>query len=122
MAVTVTRKGQVTIPKPVRDRLGINPGSKVDFEVAEDGRAFLRRVGKPAVEPSRFEGMRGTATSRLTADEIMALTRGDQPMTLVDTNVLLDIHRSIELAPRIFFCSSSTPYIRASAVGGQPGT
>ncbi|MBO0717562.1 MAG: AbrB/MazE/SpoVT family DNA-binding domain-containing protein [Rhizobiales bacterium] len=77
MAVTVTRKGQVTIPKPVRDRLGINPGSKVDFEVSEDGRAFLRRIGRHAVKPSRFERMRGTATTSLTTDEIMALTRGD---------------------------------------------
>ena len=77
MAVTVTRKGQVTIPKPVRDRLGINPGSKIDFEVGEDGRAYLRRVGRPAIKPSRFERMRGTATSGLTTDEIMALTRGD---------------------------------------------
>ncbi len=75
MTVTVTRKGQVTIPKRVRDRLGINPGSKVDFEVAEDGRAFLRRVGKSRPRPSRFERMRGTATSGLTTDEIMALTR-----------------------------------------------
>ena len=77
MAVTVTRKGQVTIPKPVRDRLGISPGSKVDFEVEEDGRAFLRRAGNTAVKPSRFERMRGTATSGLTTDEIMALTCGD---------------------------------------------
>ena len=75
MTVTVTRKGQVTIPKPVRDRLGIHPGSKVDFEVAEDGRAFLRRVGKRRLKPSRFERMRGTATSGLTTDEIMTLTR-----------------------------------------------
>jgi AbrB family looped-hinge helix DNA binding protein len=75
MTVTVTRKGQVTIPKPVRDRLGINPGSKIDFEVAEDGRAFLRRVGKRRLKPSRFERMRGTATSGLTTDEIMTLTR-----------------------------------------------
>jgi AbrB family looped-hinge helix DNA binding protein len=75
MTVTVTSKGQVTIPKQVRDRLGINPGSKVDFEVAEDGRAFLRRVGRRAVKPSRFERMRGTATSGLTTDQIMALTR-----------------------------------------------
>jgi antitoxin PrlF len=75
MTVTVTSKGQVTIPKSVRDRLGINPGSKVDFEVAEDGRAFLRRVGKRRLKPSRFERMRGTATSGLTTDEIMMLTR-----------------------------------------------
>jgi len=72
----VTRKGEVTIPKPVRDRLGIKPGSKVDFEIAEDGRAFLRRTGKGRVPPSRFDRMRGTTTSGLTTDEIMALTRG----------------------------------------------
>jgi AbrB family looped-hinge helix DNA binding protein len=77
MAVTVTRKGQVTIPKPVRDRLGISTGTKVDFELAEDGRAFLRRVGKRVVKPSRFERLRGTATSGLTTEEIMALTRGN---------------------------------------------
>ena len=77
MTVTVTSKGQVTIPKQVRDRLGIKPGSKVDFEVAEDGRAFLRKVGKRTVKPSRFERMRGTATSGLTTDAIMALSRGE---------------------------------------------
>jgi AbrB family looped-hinge helix DNA binding protein len=77
MATRVTSKGQVTIPKPVRDRLGINPGSKVDFEIGDDGRAYLRRAGKPAVQPSRFERMRGTATGGLSTDEIMALTRGE---------------------------------------------
>jgi antitoxin PrlF len=48
----------------------------VDFEIAEDGRAFLRRIGKGRAPPSRFDRMRGTATSGLTTDEIMALTRG----------------------------------------------
>jgi antitoxin PrlF len=76
VTVTVTRKGQVTIPKPVRDRLGIKPGSKVDFEIAEDGRAFLRRIGKGRLAPSRFVRMRGSATSGLTTDQILALTRG----------------------------------------------
>jgi AbrB family looped-hinge helix DNA binding protein len=77
MTVTVTSKGQVTIPKQVRDRLGIKPGSKVDFEVAEDGRAFLLRVGERILKPSRFERMRGTATSGLTTGAIMALSRGE---------------------------------------------
>ena len=76
MATTVTSKGQVTIPKPVRDRLGIKAGSKVNFEIAEDGRAFLRKIGKGRTQPSRFERMRGTATSELTTEQIMALTRG----------------------------------------------
>ena len=66
MTVTVTSKGQVTVPKQVRD-----------FEVAEDGRAFLRKVGKRTVKPSRFERMRGTATGGLTTDAIMALSRGE---------------------------------------------
>ena len=33
---TVTSKGQVTIPKAVRQRLGIRPGAKVRFEVVGD--------------------------------------------------------------------------------------
>lgn len=71
----VTKKGQVTIPKPVRDRLGIGPGTHVEFELAEDGRAFLRRLGKRKPKPSRFARMRGTATGGLTTDQIMQLTR-----------------------------------------------
>jgi antitoxin PrlF len=55
MSVRVTSKGQVTIPKLVRDRLGIAPGTRVEFELAEDGRAFLRRLGKRQTRPSRFE-------------------------------------------------------------------
>jgi len=33
----LTSKGQITIPKPVRDALGINPGDRVNFRVREDG-------------------------------------------------------------------------------------
>ncbi len=76
MANVVTSKGQVTIPKPVRDRLGIEPGCAVDFELAEDGRVILVRAGnKPP--PSRLRGLRGRAGHGLSTDEIMALTRGD---------------------------------------------
>lgn len=34
---TMTSKGQVTIPKPVRDRLRLRTGDKLDFRVEEDG-------------------------------------------------------------------------------------
>jgi AbrB family looped-hinge helix DNA binding protein len=78
MTVRVTKKGQVTIPKPVRDRLGIGPGTRVEFELAKDGRALLRRVGKRQTKPTRFERMRGTATAGLTTDEIMKLTRAGE--------------------------------------------
>ncbi len=76
MATTVTSKGQVTIPKPVRDRLGIEPGSAVEFELAEDGRFFLVRAdGKTPV--SRFEKLRGIAGPGMSTDEIMELMRGE---------------------------------------------
>jgi antitoxin PrlF len=77
MPTTVTSKGQVTIPKPIRDRLGIKPGTKVTFSLDKDGRAFIQAEdgGRPLT--SRFERLRGTATTRLSTDEIMALTRGE---------------------------------------------
>ena len=78
MATTVTSKGQVTIPKPVRDRLGIRPGSAVNFELAGDGRIVLVKVeaGEATPPASRFEALRGRAGAGLSTDEIMKLTRG----------------------------------------------
>jgi AbrB family looped-hinge helix DNA binding protein len=76
MATTVTAKGQVTIPKAVRELLGIVPGSEVDFHRATDGSIILTRAdkGKPA---SRFQRLRGHAGKGLDTDAIMALTRGE---------------------------------------------
>jgi AbrB family looped-hinge helix DNA binding protein len=72
---TVTSKGQVTIPKPVRDRLGVKPGDEVGFEMGPDGRVTIAKVmAKP--KPSRFAALRGHAGKGLTTDQIMALTRG----------------------------------------------
>ncbi len=76
MAATVTRKGQVTIPKPVRDLLEIKPGSKVDFKRGADGRIILVKVDGRQ-RPSRFARLRGHAGKGLTTAAIMALTRGD---------------------------------------------
>lgn len=43
MAVaTLTSKGQTTIPKEIRERLGLQPGDKLDFVVEGDGRVVLR--------------------------------------------------------------------------------
>ena len=71
----ITTKGQVTIPKRLRDHLGLKPGSSVEFELAADGRVFLT-APQPAPK-SKFTGLRGSAKSGMTTDEIMALTRGE---------------------------------------------
>lgn len=76
MTSRVTSKGQVTIPKRVRDRLGIKPGNIVDFEMAPDGHVILVKVGAKR-RKSRFESVLGVLGPGMTTDEIMALTRGD---------------------------------------------
>ena len=76
MATTVTSKGQVTIPKPVRDRLGITAGSAVDFQMEADGRVVLTKVNGPR-GTSRLEKWRGCAGPGPSTDDIMAMTRGE---------------------------------------------
>ena len=77
MSATVTSKGQVTIPKRVRDLLGIEPGSLVDFQRAQDGRIVLVKIEKKA-RLNRFARLRGHAGKGLSTAEIMAMTRGDR--------------------------------------------
>jgi AbrB family looped-hinge helix DNA binding protein len=77
----VTVKGQVTIPKRVREHLGIKPGSGVEFEVDSKGDVVLRKArrgAKPARRRSRFAAIRGTASVKLRTEEILALTRGER--------------------------------------------
>jgi AbrB family looped-hinge helix DNA binding protein len=72
----VTTKGQVTIPRVVRELLGILPGSEVEFRRAADGNIVLTRADeKPPT--SRFQQLRGHVGKGLGTDAIMALTRGD---------------------------------------------
>lgn len=73
---TVTVKGQVTIPKPVRDRLGVKPGDEVKFELADDGRVVISKSRGKAAR-SKFAALRGRAGKGLATDQIMALTRGE---------------------------------------------
>ncbi|MGH6951548.1 MAG: AbrB/MazE/SpoVT family DNA-binding domain-containing protein, partial [Vitreimonas sp.] len=68
---TVTVKGQVTIPKPVRDRLGVKPGDAVAFDIAEDGRVLIRKAGARP-KRSRFAALRGRAGKGPSTAEIMA--------------------------------------------------
>lgn len=51
MATRVTSKGQVTIPKRVRDVLGVKRGDRVEF-VVEDGCVVLISLGKPGIKGS----------------------------------------------------------------------
>jgi AbrB family looped-hinge helix DNA binding protein len=77
MATTITVKGQVTIPKHIRDALGLTPGSRVEFTV-EDGRLVLRKSGKRnGSKGDRFDRARGKAEVKWRTEDLMKLLRGE---------------------------------------------
>ncbi len=76
MATTLTSKGQVTIPKQVRDALHLVPGSEVEFGVNHDGEVVLTKAGKSRPRRGdRFEAARGKAQVKWRSDDLMALLR-----------------------------------------------
>lgn len=77
MATTLTVKGQVTIPKQVRDALALSAGSQVEFVVNRAGEVVLRKAGRMRGGPARdrFSAARGKAQVKWRSDELMALLR-----------------------------------------------
>jgi antitoxin PrlF len=77
MATNITSKGQVTVPKRVRDYLGLKPGMAVAFERLDTGEVVLRPAGRASkARRSVFGKLRGRATVTMKTEEILALTRG----------------------------------------------
>lgn len=67
----VGERGQVTIPKRMRERLGIRSGEKVEFEEHED---FL--VVRKSASSDALEGLRGLVARRGTIDDYLVSARG----------------------------------------------
>ena len=44
MLATLTSKGQITLPKEIRDRLGLDAGSMLDFQLLADNTITARRT------------------------------------------------------------------------------
>jgi antitoxin PrlF len=77
----LTSKGQVTIPKRVRDALQLRPGTLVDFSVIPSGEVVLHPArglkGKGRVRTDRFDTVRGKADIKWRTDDLMKLLRAD---------------------------------------------
>jgi AbrB family looped-hinge helix DNA binding protein len=74
--VRVTSKGQVTIPVEIRAKFGFLPDTEVEFVVEEGTVKILRTTQVGNTRGDRVvRRLRGRAVSRLTTDEILALTR-----------------------------------------------
>ena len=79
MSTTLTVKGQVTIPKKVRDALRLAAGDQVDFDVNGEGEVVVRKAGgRTGGKRDRFELARGKAQVKWRTDDLMALLRGSQ--------------------------------------------
>ncbi|MSP59604.1 MAG: AbrB/MazE/SpoVT family DNA-binding domain-containing protein [Myxococcales bacterium] len=72
----VTAKGQVTIPVEIRQRLGLLPDTKVEFEVV-GATVRIRKAKDSGRGKALVERMSGRGLGPMTTDEIMALTRGE---------------------------------------------
>ena len=75
---TLTTKGQVTIPKDVRERLGVDTGDRLSFVVQENGSVLVtavtrhvRELGgllrRPSARPVSVEEMKAGISKRMRA-------------------------------------------------------
>jgi len=78
--VNVTIKGQITIPQALRERFGLLPGTEVEFVAEGDTlRIKPRKRGRRAATPfdAWLAKAAGSASTKLTTEQIMAMTRGE---------------------------------------------
>lgn len=72
----ITSKGQVTIPQEIRERMGLLPETEVEFVVRGNTVQIVKAKQRSARGAAIVRTMRGRATTKLSTDEIMKLTRG----------------------------------------------
>ena len=88
MLTRLTSKGQVTVPKRIRDGLELLPGMPVTFALTANGQVVIEPINAvagvstaagatPALAPDRCEAARGKADIRWRTDDLMMLLRTD---------------------------------------------
>ena len=75
----ITAKGQVTIPVASREKAGLLPHTEVEFELDGDAVRIVkaRAITRETRGQEIVRHLRGSATVKLSTDELMALTRGE---------------------------------------------
>ena len=83
MTTTVTVKGQVTLPKSVRDASGIAPGDEVDVRTNALGQVIIEKHGVVSDYKKQLYALAKRRVIRgITTDELMDMTRGERdPIT-----------------------------------------
>ncbi len=77
MSHRLTIKGQVTIPKEIRDFLGLEEGSScVEFAVGPDGTVTVRKAGETRPRAERRRSIRAASSRRTPTGGVLALLAG----------------------------------------------
>lgn len=71
----ITRKGQVTLPKRIREALGLRQGDIVDFKIAPDKRVVIVKGGSPSPFDKYFGFLKDK--KGMDVDEIIREIRGE---------------------------------------------
>ncbi len=80
MAHALTVKGQITIPKAMRDHMGVSRGQALEFRAQPGGQVLMFPVKAAADHENPFLKWMGTGVSGLTTEEILRETRGEDSM------------------------------------------
>lgn len=75
---TVTVKGQVTLPKDVREAVGLKPGDKVEVRATATGGVYIEKPGTSRSYRNRLEALaKRRLITGMTTDEFMEFSRGE---------------------------------------------
>jgi antitoxin PrlF len=78
VATTVTVKGQVTLPKKVRDAAGIKPGDKVEVRATASGGIIIEKPRSADDYKAQLYALAKRRVIRgITTDELMEMSRGE---------------------------------------------
>jgi antitoxin PrlF len=84
MTTTITVKGQVTLPKKVRDEVGLKPGDKVEVRATPTG-VYIEKPGAARSYRERLNAVAERQPIRdITTDEFMEASRGEVPPARTD--------------------------------------
>ena len=75
----ITTKGQVTIPQEIRQKMGLLPHAEVEFQIRGNIVQLVKVASPQTTRGTKLtEMMRGKVTVKMSTDEIMTLTRGNE--------------------------------------------
>jgi antitoxin PrlF len=78
MTTSITVKGQVTLPKSVRDAVGLKPGDKVEVRATASGGVYIEKPGAQDDYKARLYALAERRPIRdMTTDEFTEFSRGE---------------------------------------------